>query len=69
MRLFPSAFGSQFLKEFVAVAVLLNDEVEVFVASAGEVDENGTGDTGPGDTDSLGQGVRALDRGDDSLVS
>ena len=47
----------------------MDDEVEVFVASAGEVDENGTGDTGPGDTDSVSQGVRALDRGDDSLVS
>ena len=60
--------GCHFGEEFFAVAVVFDDKIKILVSAAGEVDENGPGGACPCDLDRVGQGMGALDCGDDSLM-
>lgn len=68
LLLFCGALSGELFEKFVAVAIFFNDEIEIFVTAAGEIDQDGTGSTGSGNADRVCKSVRTLDRRNDALV-
>ena len=64
--LFPLFF--HLFQELVPIPILFYHEIQVFVAAAGEVDQDRARHAGPGDLDGVGQRVRAFNGGDDAFV-
>ena len=68
LLLFCGALSGELLEKFVAIAIFFNDEIEIFVTAAGEIDKDGTGSAGSGNADRVCKSVRTLDRRNDTLV-